>query len=617
MPRKIDPVEAAVRRFARGVAGGEDLEALANLDLLLQVRVDYLDGDPYTWQAGDLTELLLEVCPRKVQSDGSLVADGPAVLGRYLAYLEQTGQLLGVSVATLQAELAEVAPQFSAAMADTSRFGLAKSIFAGVGADGVDPEGLEAVMARFNDLSFEERKALTDGPLGLSDDEDDEERPPLPPVVLAPEHELRSMAASAVLVQRVGALLDFVGPKGRQVTQTGALKVADAKALAAACGDEDRLLRPERWMGQVRRMADLSGVEEAYELAVGSGLLDVHGTRVRRDDEEPGVADELLRAESLALMALEIGVFIGEGPMYMQQLVDGVSDQLVGILAALYAAREPVEVAEINEELVDHLGVVPHHHDTARAYLERALARLERLGMVARHGVHVPQEHARLGLSFARATSVELTPLGVWWFQRMATDHGVPAPLVGELAEVSAVELCEGLAGFPVEEGLAELAGWRAHRGEEQAARELASLLASTDVVHRQFALHLLDSMPGAEAAIRPLLDDPVARPSARLWLVSSGFEVAAEYHRPEDDLQLFVDSAGMLVEVGATDELLASLGQLATGKGEEELVRQLWRVESPMTEPLLNALSAGAPPAISKAARKALHSLRSARASR
>lgn len=565
MPRKsIDPAEAAVRRFGRWVPGGLDPEALANLDMFLQMRSDYLGADPYTWNPGDLRVLLLEVFPRKVQSDPSLLENGPGVLGQYLRYLEESSQLRGsAGLYALQAELEEVTPQFAPAMNDSSRFGMAKSLFAEMSLDGLD----------------------------LEDEEADDELMMLAPVVLAPEDELRELAAAAPLVQRVSALWAYIGHKGRQVTQTGALRIADAKALASACGDSER----HPWQSDVRRMADLPGVSEAYELAVSSGLLDVVGTRVERD---PAGVGPLKCAESLATVALELGVFLGEAPYMFEDLADAVSEELIGILGVLYGAAEPVPVDDIIEELVAELDVRPDFEGTVRSYFERCCAGFERLGMLTRFG-----------------TSIALTPLGLWWLQRLFEEQGVRAPVVGGLAQVTAAELCEGLVGYPIDEGQVELAGWRAHRGDVEAARQLAGLLASTDVRHRQFALHILDGFPDAEVSVRPLLDDEVARPSARVWLVSNGFEVADEYHRPEDDLRVFVDAAGLLVEMGASDELLDALGQLSGPKDPVEMVRQLWRVDSPMTEPVLNMLAAGAPPAISKAARKALHSLRSARA--
>lgn len=117
----------------------------------------------------------------------------------------------------------------------------------------------------------------------------------LPPVSLADGTELRQLAAAAPLVVRVGVLLSHVGPNGRTTTQTGALRMVDGTALAEACGDVERLHRPDRWERPVRRMADLPGVTEAYELALESGLLDVVGTRVRRDPSRPGADDVLPR----------------------------------------------------------------------------------------------------------------------------------------------------------------------------------------------------------------------------------------------------------------------------------------------------------------------------------
>lgn len=560
MPRKsIDPAEAAVRRFARWVPGGVHPDALASLDMFLQMRFDYLGADPYTWDPGDLRVLLLEVFPRKVQSDPSLLEDGPGVLGQYLRYLEDSRQLRGsAGLYALQAELEEVTPRFAPAMNDSSRFGMAKSMFAEMSLNGLELEDDEA-----------------DGELMLA------------PVVLAPEDELRELAAAAPLVQRVSALWAYVGPKGRQATQTGALRIADARALAAACGDGEF---------EARRMTDLPGVSEAYDLAVSSGVLDVVGSRVERD---PAGVDALECAESLATVALELGVFLGEPGYMLEDLADAVSEELIGILGVLYGAAEPVPVDDIIQELVAELDVRPDFEGTVRSYFDRCCAGFERLGMLARFG-----------------TSIALTPLGLWWLRRLFEDQGVRAPVVGGLAQVTAAELCEGLAGYTLEEGQVELAGWRAHRGDVEAARQLAGLLASTDVHHRQLALHILDGFPDAETAVRPLLDDEVARPSARVWLVTNGFDVADEYLHPEDELRMFVDAAGMLVEMGAADDLLEALGQLSGQTDPVELVRQLWRVDSPMTEPLLEVLASDAPQAIRKAARKALHSLRSARAS-
>jgi hypothetical protein len=608
--RKTDPVEELVGQFARWLGGAPDQEDLANLDLMLMVRRDYLGGDPHTWREGDVSELLLGVLPRKVQSDPSLLRDGPDVLLAFLRYLEQTRQLRGSELHQLEAELAEVRPRFASAMQDTSRFGLAKSLFASMSADGVeleDPDALQQWIADFNARPYEERAALTDDAVSALPAPE----MVLPPVTLASEEELRRAAEAAPLVQRVNALLTCVGPQGRAVTQTGALRLIDAKALAETSGDEERLHRPAHWQGEVRRMADLPGVEEAYELAVEAELLHLTATRVRRGrPSEPAAM-----AAVLATAAVELGVFVGGASDYTAPVVAAVDGELLGMLSALYAAGEPVVMDELAEQLADMIGLPAESswRSAVRSYLERVFARFERLGMLTRLGLHVPPELVRHGLPDQQATSVSLTPLGVWWLRELLVEAGVRAPLLGELAVASAGALADGLQGYSREDGQAEIAAWSAVRGTEEAARQIAALLGDSDVTRRQFALVVLADLPDAEGAVRPLLDDPVARPYARMWLESNGHEVADSYLYPADDSLLFVETAGVILGHVGADELVAQL----PGDGQDaqvDLVRQLWRVDSPFTEPVLQALAASAPPVLSKAARKALFSFRSAK---
>ena len=140
----------------------------------------------------------------------------------------------------------------------------------------------------------------------------------------------------------------------------------------------------------------------------------------------------------------------------------------------------------------------------------------------------------------------------------------------------------------------------------------VASLLGDPDIGRGQFALVVLDDLPAAEGAVRSLLDDPVARPYARMWLESNGHDVAETYRHAADDGLLFVETAGVILGHAGPEELVAQL----PGDGQDvqiDLVRQLWRVDSPFTEPVLQALATSAPPVLSKAARKALFSFRSA----
>ncbi len=611
--RKSGSVEQIVGQYATWLGGARDEEVLGNLDLMLTVRRDYLGSDLRTWREGEIRELLLGVFPRKVQSDPSLLRDGPGVLVSFLRYLDKTRQLRGSGLSRLEAELAEVGPQFAPAMQDASRFGMAKSLFASMSADGVeleDPDAISAWIEDFNARPYDERAALTDDVVPALP-------PPdlvLPPVTLASEQELHRAAEAAPLVSRVNALLAYVGPQGRAVTQTGALRVLDAKALAETCGDVERLHRPEHWQREVRRMADLPGVHEAYELAVRADLLHVSATRVRRDLSSPAAADPAAMAAALATAALEVGVWVGEVPDHTADVVEAVGEQLPGVLSALYAAGEPVGTEELAGHVADEIGIPSDStwRSAVRSYLERACARFERLGMLTQLGLHVPPRLAEMGLTDQQSTSVSLTPLGVWWWRALLVENGVRAPLLGELAVASAGGLADGLQGYSQEEGQAELAAWTAVRGSEEAARQIAALLADPDVGRRQFSLAVLADLPDAESAVRPLLDDPVARPYARMWLETNGHDVADSYRHDADDALLFVETAGLLLGHAGPDELVAQL----PGEGRDlqvDLVRQLWRVDSPFTEPVLQALATTAPPVLSKAARKALFSFRSA----
>ena len=611
--RKTDPVERIVGQYATWLGGPRDEEALGNLDLMLTVRRDYLGSDLCTWGEGEIRELLLGVFPRKVQSDPSLLRTGPSDLLSFLRYLEQTRQLRGSGLYQLEAELAEVGPEFAAAMQDSSRFGMAKSLFASMSDDGVeleDPDAIQAWIEDFNARPYDERAALTDDVVPALP-------PPdlvLPPVTLASEEELHRAAEAAPLVEQVNALLAYVGPQGRAVTQAGALRLLDAKALAEDCGDQERLHRPEHWQREVRRMADLPGVHETYELAVLAGLLHVSATRVRRNLSCPAVADPAAMAAALATAAVEVGVFVGDVPDHLADVVEAVDEQLPGMLSALYAAGEPVGTEDLSGHLTDEIGLPADStwRSTVRAYLERALARFERLGMLTRLGLHVPPRLAEMGLLDQHSTSVTLTPLGVWWWRALLMENGLRAPLLGELAVASAGGLADGLQGYSQEDGQAELAAWTAVRGSEEAARRIASLLTDPDVGRRQFSLAVLADLPDAESAVRPLLDDPVARPYARMWLETNGHEVPDSYRNDADDALLFVETAGLILGRAGPDELVAQLPGEAQNL-QIDLVRQLWRVDSPFTEPVLQALAASAPPVLSKAARKALFSFRSA----
>ena len=90
-------------------------------------------------------------------------------------------------------------------------------------------------------------------------------------------------------------------------------------------------------------------------------------------------------------------------------------------------------------------------------------------------------------------TLVALTPIGLWAVRELLLEQGVPAPLVGELAQEDIEYVCVRLAGVRPEVAEAELAAWVAARSPRAAADELARLLCRTDdSAHRALALSAL-----------------------------------------------------------------------------------------------------------------------------
>ncbi len=121
------------------VPAGEAVRVRDRIAILLQARADHLDRpDPTRWRSGDVHELLMTyVAPRQVDV-WNLAEHGVQTIRDYLLFLDATDRLHPAStrVPTLLKEVDRLAPKYPAAMADTSRWRLAKRVFTAVLADG-------------------------------------------------------------------------------------------------------------------------------------------------------------------------------------------------------------------------------------------------------------------------------------------------------------------------------------------------------------------------------------------------------------------------------------------------------------------------------------------------
>ena len=144
-----------------------DPEVVGSAGLLLDWRWGYSTGELDHYDRIELEAYLLDWCPRKV----SVGPEGyrPIIQGAraLILHLALTNAWRGGPVQPLLGYLDEVEPRFLDAMADPSKFGMAKGLFMGPGLSGPDidlddPDAIQAAIDRFNSQSFDERVAITD-----------------------------------------------------------------------------------------------------------------------------------------------------------------------------------------------------------------------------------------------------------------------------------------------------------------------------------------------------------------------------------------------------------------------------------------------------------------------
>src|SRR5262245_34587789 len=156
-------------RWVRGlVSAGDDARLWRDrITVLLRGREEYLGkADPTRWRSGDVHELfMICVVPRQVDAC-DLAGQGIETIRVYLRFLDATDRLHPAStrVATVLKELDRLAPKYPAAMADTSRWWLAKRVFTAVLADGITLDAEQAVLdawaERFNARDAQGRRAV-------------------------------------------------------------------------------------------------------------------------------------------------------------------------------------------------------------------------------------------------------------------------------------------------------------------------------------------------------------------------------------------------------------------------------------------------------------------------
>jgi hypothetical protein len=591
---------------------------------LLHHKWAYLDGHLGRWRVADMREILLALFPRKVIVDEEDLPEVVPAAGRFLSFLDATGLLDagGDPLDRLRKGLERLTQSFLNSMRDTTSFGLAKSVLAGMvdeGLDPTDPDDLDAWMTRFNALPDDERARLLPGPdfgrgtvhLALPDDS-----------VLA------AAALSSAVMRQTAAFLDWVGD-GRPLTQKGNIKLADGKTLIELLGTDDRF---DETIGdrtfKTHSTTDLPGVDLVFRLALKARLARRRKGSVKRTKRGARLADEPLPAwRALVDAMIDIGlVNAGRNDHYgLWWWADHLQDGATELLAVAAAAGEPLPVEAIADAAYEDFGKVYDLEslpETARRTLPTSLLtgvgrlvdRLVWLGAATREGVDVvPDEW---GGQRRAGGDLGLTDLGRWFVRPMLIAQGYEVLMTGELAGAPVDVLLAEVANRPLEAMHAEVRAWAAAR--DSAADELgAAAREAPGPDLRAMAFEALDVI-GDEAVpvVRSMVDEPDLRPWAVSWLVARGDEQPSAL-APADVGAGLVQALAVALVNGGPDTVANMLADATPASEQAAMIEQLWHVDDPYTAPVLEALAAAAERKVAKAARRALFRHRSAASNR
>jgi hypothetical protein len=584
------------------------------------------DGRLGLWEPRHVEELLLSWLPQKItELPGEERGDAPGTLRTLLRYLH-AAQLADPRGPALQDSLAAVdgaAEQHPAAMADRSRWGLAKfwaMTAAEQGVDILDGAALQrfAERAQRGEVAYDKQvldavveRQLTGRVLSGS-----ARAEPQLPVLLPPDGELRRQAEASTIVAQLRGLAEWAGREGRAVTAAGRLRMADARELVEVLGTGDKV-------EGVRSSADLPRLGLLVEWAKKARLVRVAKGRLYAVAKaRPVLADPLqlwLRAFDACFELRQALIGARSGWHVESMLFDVYEDVLEDVLNTLYSLPYPMpwlrlrdsvhlgyrtrfqldggsdiqhrmwfehadrDLRTVFDELVD-LGAIERDRGMADpVFLEVDLSGAgdelpagmppelaELLGVAGVVADPPAQERARAQREELTAGPVELlrlTELGTRAMRQRLLAAGRDAPLVGELAQAPAAGLLGVLAeDYDPDAARAELAGWISARGERDAAlRQLTEAVRTMAFRTRAQAMLdvLLEALPDGEGErlLRALRGDAGLAP-----LVLSAL-VHREVLSPED----MTDAEHLLVLA----ESLLQLVELAGGRdGAEDALR-------------------------------------------
>ncbi|MFD3844002.1 hypothetical protein ACFWWC_48745 [Streptomyces sp. NPDC058642] len=538
-------------------------------EFLVEVALDYrhratADGRLGLWEPRHVEELLLSWLPQQfTELPGEERGDGPGTLRTLLRFLhavrlaDPRGPALDDSLSTVDA----AAERYSVAMADRTRWGLAKFwavTAAEQGVDVMDGSALQrfAERAQRGDVAFDQRTldAIMDRRLNGPGLGDGARAEPQLPVVLPSDGELRRRAEASTIVAQLRGLAEWVGREGRVVTAAGRLRMADARELVDVLGTGDRT-------EGVRSSKDLPRLGLLVEWAKKARLVRVvKGRLYAVAKARPALADPLQlwsRAFDAFFELRQALIGARSGWHVESMLFDIYAEMLEDVLNTLYSLPYPMPWPRLRDSVhlgyrarfrldagpdlqhrmwfqhadrdlrsvldaLEDLGAVEREQGMADpVFLEADLCDLEDSGPELPAGM--PQELGELlgvigtaadpaaarerdrrlreELTAGPVELIRLTELGTRAVRQRLLAAGRDAPLVGELVQAPAAGLLGVLAeDYDPDAARIELGGWISAHGERDAAlRQLTDAVRTmAGTAFRTRAQTMLDVLAAA-----------------------------------------------------------------------------------------------------------------------
>lgn len=578
-------------------------------EVVLDSCVDTGGDEPWTWTQDDLADFALRWCPSHVALHDELAGPFLDSVGQFFLFLGDEGMVgaRGAGATALYRWCTRRRDQFARVMADQMRPGPGKSLLNGLIEDIPESrEELEALLGALDGWYGEIFDGGWDDELdGGWDDELDDEAFELPPI-RRPEPELvEASAAAAPILETFARLHEFCGANGRPLTQKGNLRLADARALIDLLDTGDQMDGP---YGKTVSAEELPTLDWLFRTALRARVVRRYRGKVRAvgawSDLEPGTAWE--RAVDAGFAE---GVDLGGLP---DEPLDTTTAYLFAVLLGSYgSADDRLDLGEALPELARAVGGLLGGwlESTMVSTLQGHLARMERLGLVLRHGAS--DEPSPFGVLAPHAEAAELTPSGVAYVLGTFADRGLHVPELPDPTTAPAAEMITLVGAVPPEAWQEMTASWfEAHASDGSAARDFGQALADLGWE----PVKVLVALSGLAGAAGPQAPEVVSEllggrwdGAAVLWFANHGDPSLIEAD-PRRALPGMLDLLAMSLDLGGPEAVITELPDSPDG-----LLEDLWQVDHPRAADVLQAVGRHHPDKhVAKAARRSLAKLRS-----